>query len=292
MRKLISPLLLLLLGAIPCTATDTSTQDLHSLWKATGPAGGVVYLLGSVHALPQNAYPLAPAIENAFKESTTLAFEVDFDAMENSGPALFAAGSLLPGQSLYNSISEQTSGDFRAYLGSAGLSPEIFDSMRPWMAALSLTALELVKIGYSPDAGIDITLARRASKSGKKIIGLETAEDQISLFSNLSEEESEAFLRYTIKDLRTLTEDLDKITEAWQHGDVKMLRKLLGEAFRGEPEISQRFVSDRNQKWMPKILKLFGKGHRSMAVVGALHLVGKNGVLELLSRAGFEIEQL
>ena len=264
----------------------------HCLWKAVSPDGGTVYLLGSVHILPPDTYPLAPIIESAFRESTTMVFEVDFNTMQHSGPAVFAAGALPEGKKLDKMLSEDTQKILKTYLDSAGLSPSMVESMRPWMAALSLTALQLVKLGYSPDNGVDITLARRASKAHKKIIGLESAKEQIELFSGLDERQSEAFLRYTIRDLEGLEKDLGEIIDAWKNGNTAALRQLLGEAFSKEPVVFRRFVTDRNERWMPQILELFEKRRVSMVVVGALHLVGEDGLLEKLRKADIHVEQL
>lgn len=286
------PFVFLLLSLLPISAPAVGKDEHHCLWKAVSPEGGVVYLLGSVHVLPKSAYPLAAPIESAFKESATIAFEVDFEAMKTSGPAIFQAGSLPAGTKLEQVLAPDTRKVLETYLQEEGLSLSSFEMMRPWMAALSLTALELIKMGYSPEAGVDITLAQRASEEGKTIIGLETAEDQVSLFSQLSEEQSEAFLRYTIRDLRTLKKQLDAIITAWKHGDTLKLREILGQAFQDEPEVLRRFVTDRNNKWMPKIISLFGNTKPSMVVVGTLHLVGKEGILEQLRKAGYRIEQL
>ena len=286
-------LILLLLWALaPNSALAVEGDGHHSLWKATGPKGGTVYLLGSVHVLPESASPLPDVITSSFEASSTTVFEVDFDAMNNSAQAIFSAGSLLPGETLEDMLSPDTAKMLKSHLGHAGLNPEMFKPMRPWMAALALTSFELVKHGYSPDAGIDITLARRATEAEKTIIALESAEEQISLFSNLSDSQSEAFLRYTIRDLRTLSTQLDTIIEAWKHGDVQSLRKLLGEAFLKEPEVLRRFVTARNEKWMTAILSLFEKDRVSMVVVGTLHLVGDQGILEKLKKAGIHVEQL
>jgi len=294
MIPILSILIVLPLAGLPRASepVQPATGDLHCLWKATGPEGGVVYLLGSVHVLPEDAYPLPEIINKSFDAASTVVFEVKLPDMEKAGPRLFAKGSLLPGENLYDVISPETKKELMLYLEGAGISPDIFEPMRPWMAALSLTALELVKLGYSSDSGIDVVLGKRAAEAGKEIIGLETVDQQIDLFSNLDERESESFLRYTIRDLKTLTQQLDEVIGAWKTGDVEKLVALLGEAFSTEPEVFKRFVTDRNERWMPQILPLFEEGKTSMVVVGALHLVGKDGVLEKLRSAGYRVEQL
>jgi len=285
-------LVILIFVMVPAISGAVEKDQHHCLWKATSPTGGIVYLLGSIHVLPVNTGPMPDGIESSFRKASTLVFEMDDEAMQSSGPALFAAGALPAGKKLEEVLSSDTALMLKKYLAEKKISISSLNAMRPWMAALNLTTLELLKLGYSPAAGVDISLARRAAAEGKEIIGLETPEEQISLFSGLSEAQSEAFLRSTIRDLRNLQTKLRPIIDSWQNGDTKKLQTLLGDALSEEPDILNRFVLTRNDRWMPTILSLFKKNHTSMVVVGTLHLIGDQGVLEKLRRTGIVVEQL
>ena len=279
-------------AGIAAENTAGAAAEKSFLWRATGTDGATVYLLGSVHALPRSAYPLAPAIEQAYAQSEVVVFEVDLDALESAGSRMMAAGALKPGQKLDEVLSPETRQQLGAYLDEAGLSIGAFSAMRPWMVALSLATLELMKAGYSPSQGLDVHLASRAAQDGKQIRALETADFQISLFTDMNARESESFLCYTLRDLRTIVPQLEEITAAWKHGDVETVSSLLGEAFEDEPELFARLVTERNESWLPTIRKMLDSPEVGLVVVGALHLVGDVGLVDRLREEGYEVEQL
>jgi len=178
------------------------------------------------------------------------------------------------------------------YLEAAGMSFGAFEAKRPLMAALALTSIELVKAGFSSDAGLDSYLARKAREQGKNIGALETAAYQIGLFSGMDDEESRAFLRYTLKDMDTVVAQLEDLTRAWKSGDVATLSDLLTEAFADEPEVFERMVTVRNRAWLPRVEALLEDDNTAMVVVGTLHLVGPGGLIEMLRDRGYRVEQL
>ena len=271
---------------------DAPEQGSHFLWRAVGSAGSEVYLLGSIHALPEDAYPLAGVIDEAFASAQTVFFEVDMEDTSALGGRMMVAGLLPPETCLGDVLDPETRRLFDAYLESTGLSFATFDGMKPWMAALALTSIELMKAGFSAEAGIDFRLARRARDGGKQIEAFETADFQIGLFSEMDEDSSRAFLRYTLKDIGAVVSQLGLLTEAWKTGDVETLSALLIEAFSEEPELFERMVTVRNRAWLPRIERLLNGGDTAMVVVGALHLVGAGGLIEMLRDQGYQVEQL
>ncbi len=262
------------------------------LWRAVGSDGAEVFLLGSIHALPEDAYPLAAEIEKAFALADTVFFEVDMEDTAGLGGRMMAAGALPPDTRLGDVLGSETRRLLDGYLEASGLSFGAFEAMKPWMAALSLTSIELMKAGFSADAGLDLHLAQRARKAGKKIEAFETADYQISLFSGMDEDESRAFLRYALKDMDSVVAQLGDLTQAWKSGDVATLSALLTEAFSDEPELFERLVTVRNLAWLPRIEGLLKGADTAMVVVGALHLVGPGGLIEMLRDQGYLLEQL
>ncbi len=264
----------------------------HFLWRVTGSAGTEVFLLGSIHALPKEAYPLAAEINEAFASARSVFFEVDMEDTSGLGGHMLAAGALPPDQRLGDVLDPETRRHFDAYLEASGMSFTTFEAMKPWMAALALTSIELMKAGFLTDSGLDLHLARRARQQGKTIGAFETAEYQIGLFSAMDEDESRAFLRYALKDLDTLVSQLGALTEAWKTGDVEALSALLTEAFVDEPVLFERMVTVRNRAWLPRVEGLLNGDDTAMVIVGALHLVGPGGLIEMLRDQGYRVEQL
>ncbi len=267
-------------------------QGRHFLWRAMGSNGTEVFLLGSIHALPEDAYPLAAEIDEAFASARRVFFEVDMEDTSALGGRMMAVGALPSEKRLGDVLDSETRRLLDAYLEESGLSFGAFEAMKPWMAALALTSIELMKAGFSAEAGLDLHLAQRAREAGKTIEVFETVDYQIGLFSDMDEDESRAFLRYTLKDMDTVVSQLGSLTEAWKKGDIETLEALLTEAFADEPELFDRLVTVRNLAWLPRVEDLLKGDGTAMVVVGALHLVGPGGLIELLRERGYRVEQL
>ncbi len=295
MRRLTTTAVLLLgFSAIAGARTPAPAepQGRHCLWRAVGPGGTVVFLLGSIHALPDDAPDFDQAVERAFTGAGAVFFEIDMTDESALGARMMAAGALPPDRRLGDVLDPETRTTLDAYLEESGLSFSSFEAMKPWMAALTITSLELMKAGFSAESGIDIRLARRARAEGKRLGAFETADYQIGLFAGMNEEESRAFLRYTLKDLQSVVDRLDELTTAWGNGDLEVLTDLLTEALSEEPELFEKLVTTRNRNWLPQIEKLLEGDEPALVVVGALHLVGPMGLVSMLEERGIDVEQL
>jgi len=269
-----------------------SATGKHTLWKFKGKEN-TVYLLGSVHVLKKENYPLPQPIEAAFTSSKIAAFETDIAALENPDLAmkLLAKGQLPEGETLSKQLSPKLYASFKDYAQKAGVPPEMFDSLTPATAALGLVALELKKLGLDPEIGLDKHFFDKAGTEGKKIVPLETVDFQISLITDFSKAEGELLMKSTLKDIATMEKDLDDMFKAWQTGDADKLNKFLNEAMQESPVIYKRLVTDRSRRWVPKIEELAQGKENAIVIVGAGHLVGPEGVVELLKKKGYKVTQ-
>lgn len=280
----------LLLLACPWTLAD-ELPERSFLWRVESPTA-TVYLLGSIHLMKADAYPLSPAIEDAFDGARVLVFEVDLDRLTSAALKLLAAGSLPDDQRLCDVVSEETWSLVESRLGELGMDVAGVQGMRPWLLAVSITSAELVRAGYDGTAGIDLHFFERARAEGKRTVALESIEFQVGLFDGLSQEEDAAFLQYTLEELDTIIPMVDELMAHWRSGDVTEVEPLLVDSYREFPDLFRRLVSDRNRDWLPQIEKLLAGDEPAMVVVGALHLIGENGLLELLRQRGYSVEQL
>lgn len=260
------------------------------MWKVER-GGATVHLLGSIHALKAEAYPLPASIESAFEGSEVVVFEVDLDEMTGGAFEMLAAGSLEAGQTLEGTLGPDLWAELAEASAGVGLDPAMLQFMKPWMAALSVAALELSAAGYLPAHGLDSHFAGRAEEAGKRREALETVEFQIGLFNSMSPEQSAAFLRYTLADLETLDPVLDELYRHWRAGEVGPIAELMGHEFVGFPELHRALIADRNRRWLPRIEELLAGGQEALVVVGALHLVGDEGLVALLRRRGYTVTQ-
>ena len=281
------------LAALPILAETPSTEgaDKTFIWRVQNEAT-TVYLVGSVHALTEDSYPLPAAMEAAFDDSQKLMFEIDLEEMAAAAFQMLAAGSLQDGRTLEEVVGPETWTACVARIESMGLQPGMFRTMKPWMAAVTLTAFEMSNAGYLSSAGLDTYFTERAKEAGKERLALETVDFQVSLFAELTPEQSLAFLDYTLEDLETVVPELDSIASSWRAGDVPRLETLLLEGFEEFPEIFSKMVTDRNRAWVAPIEELLFGHQNAMVVVGSLHLVGEEGLVNLLRERGYDVSQM
>jgi uncharacterized protein YbaP (TraB family) len=283
---------IVLLALIPAFANAEKAESSGKtfMWRVE-QGDTTVYLLGSVHALKEDAYPLPETIDAAFAEAEVVVFEIDLADMTAAAIKLMSAGSLEQGTTLDQVVGPDSWSKFVARVEAAGYAPAVFKGMKPWMAALTLTAFELTKHGYLSTSGLDSHLSQRADEAGKKKLALETAEFQVSLFADLTPEQSLSFFNYTLVDLDTIIPEMDRIYTYWRNGDVEPVEELLLEGFEEFPDVFKKIVSDRNLAWMSQIEALLGGDPDAMIVVGSMHLVGEAGIVELLRKKGYAVTQ-
>jgi uncharacterized protein len=266
----------------------------HTFWKVEGKTN-VLYLLGSVHVLKPGDYPLPAIMDDAFTNCPVLVFETDMAAMEDPAVQLKILGKaqLPPGETLSQHLSDPVYRAFTNHVTSAGLPPTMFDQFKPALAAITLAVLEIQKLGFSPEYGVDKHYFERArDDKGKQIVPLETVDFQVGLVTDFTKEEGELLLKTTMEEVDNTKKEFRELLKAWQTGDVVTLERLLNEASRQAPVIYKRLLTDRNDRWVPKLEELLRGDKRVMAIVGAGHLVGPDGVVELLKKRGWKITQL
>jgi uncharacterized protein YbaP (TraB family) len=279
---------------LPLNAQERQPADAvkHSLWKVEGPHS-TIYLLGSVHLLKKENYPLAASMEAAFSNAQIAVFELDQDKMHEPGAHLrmMSKARLPTGETLQEHLSPETYAAFAKHARKAGLSPEIFETFKPFMAVTVLEMAELEKLGFEPRYGLDEYFFGRVHKEGKEVLPLETVDFQIDLFTGFLKEESESIVKAELKEIDNVTQGFADIVKAWETGDAEKLEKLLNEAMQESPVMFKRLVTDRNKTWVPKLEELARGATNAIVIVGAGHLVGKDGIVELLKKKGLKVTQ-
>ncbi len=284
-----------LVAAVLAVQTATPAASGRSfLWKASAPDHHAVYLVGSVHLLSKDFYPLRPALETAFSDSDLLVEEVDLgQALGAQGQLeLLTRGLLANGQTLDAVVSPAAFSLVSTRAADIGLPMAAVSRFKPWMVALTLAGLEWQKAGFDPGLGLDKHFYDLAAEGKKPVQGLETAEYQISRFDGMSMAQQEKMLTETLKELDTEQGNVTRLAQAWREGDVPTVEHLVVGDLKDSPEMYQRLLVDRNRNWLPKIEALFTRPGRAFVVVGAAHLVGPDGLLAMLTARGYTIEQL
>jgi uncharacterized protein YbaP (TraB family) len=282
------PLVVLLALVHPALAQPPVTNR-HALWKIQG-TNATVYLMGSVHFLKQENYPLAAPLDAAFDQAKIVAFETDIGAMEDPKlqMKLMAQSALPEGTTLQDQLSPKLYARFANQVRQSGMPIEVLEKLKPGLAAMTLVMVEMKKLGLDETLGVDRHYHRQAKKAGKEIIGLESPDFQVGLLTGFSKAEGEALLDSTLKDIRTLREQLGSMIKSWETGDMKTLAQLLNEGMEEHPALFKRLLVDRNAQWVPKIEALARGDKNALVIVGAGHLAGKDSVIEMLAKNGFK----
>lgn len=295
-RKTSAFLVTILLSVVLCINASVSQskadEGKHSLWKIHSKSN-TVYLLGSVHMLKPEDYPLDKSIENAYERSSQLFFEVDLDSVdkEKLQQLTIAKGTYSGGLTLKDGLSKQTYKSAQKRLVDLGLKIEQFERFKPWILAMTLAMSELQRLGFDQGRGIDKYFSERAKKDGKKVDGLETAEYQLGLFGDMPADTQEAMLLQTMNDLDRMQKQFDAVVRAWKTGDANTLDTFLLKSFKDHPGVYKALITDRNKNWLPKIESLIGRKENVMVVVGVAHLVGSDGIVAALAQKGYQVEQ-
>lgn len=264
------------------------------LWKVKSNSA-TAYILGSIHFLKQADYPLDSRIEDAFKKSDTLVVELDVNAdFQKIQNLMLQHGVYRDNDSLKNHLPGDIYGLLAARLKETGIDPGKLDKFKPWMVSLTLVTLELAKLGYSPQFGIDKYFLDKAGQN-KKILALESPEYQMSLFSNMTEKEQQDFLFATLKEMDLIERELNAMIAAWKSGDAKTMDEIMLKDIAKYPQtahVSEKLVYGRNKTMASKIKKFLSDNGTYFIIIGSGHLTGNRGIIELLSRDGFAVEQM
>jgi len=284
--------LILFLGYSAHTATDHSSPAFWEVRKGKS----VVYLMGSMHFGRDDFYPLPPVIEKAFGASSRLVVEVNLLGLRaDASQIVFKHAGLPPGSSLKDVISAETYNALKERAESNQVPLSAFQRFQPWYVTLMLVEAEIRKTTLQQQLGVDLYFLRRAISLKKPIDELETFDSQLSLFSQFSFEDQERFLRQTLGDLRNSQGYLSSMADAWLSGDVETLNKTLIDPFREQADtklLFERMFTQRNQK-MAAAVETYLKGRdKTFLVVGVGHMVGNEGIVELLRSKGFQVQRV
>lgn len=285
---------LLVLNQSPCASAAASQDQKNFLWKVEAKTGAV-YLLGSLHFLRKEAYPLNKKIEDAFEGSDVLAVEADVNDIQQIDISRFMESALYSDDdSLEKHVSRETYALTKKEFEEVGFPLELAKREKPWFVALTLSSLELIRSGFDPTYGIDMHFLSKA-KGSKRIVELESLDYQIKLLSGFSDAEQEQFLLYTLTDTKAVSEETDELLQAWKTGDVKRLESFLAK-YAGEgggtSTVYEKLIFERNRTMASKIEEFLKTGQTYFVVVGAGHLIGDKGIIELLRRKGYRVQQL
>lgn len=285
--------LILALGLLGGLTAPLIAAAASPIWAIHGPHN-TVYLAGSVHLLKADDAVLPAAFNRAYASSKGLVMELDVGSVSplETTSWMLEHGTLPPGTTLQQRLGEARYRRLTSEAQELGLPTELLEPFQPWVVGMELLELQYQKLGYQGDEGVEQQLDQRAQADGKPVIGLETVAEQLGVLGALSDDDQVHFLDMIVGEMNEVDSDTKEVILAWRNGDAARLGALLSEEYKSFPALYRTLVSDRNRHWMPQLEKLLQSQQDYFVVVGALHLVGDGGLLDLMRRAGYKPEQL
>lgn len=275
-------------------AASAGEQDhAVTLWRVAGEVNSV-YLLGSIHLLREKDHPLPSVIDEAYDDAEVIVMELDMDDMDPvyAQAAFNRAGVMTDGTTLKDLMGDEAYAQADSAATALDIPLDMLDQSEPWLAAITIELMMLYRLGFNPALGVEMIVTQRAIADGKPIEGFETIDEQLSFLDGLPIEAQREMLLQILVEAASLRESIDDLVDAWHHGNTAALEDVLLSSMAEQEDLSDILISNRNLRWAEKITTWLGDDKDYLVVVGALHLVGDEGVPALLDDRGFGIQQL
>jgi len=281
---------------------DAIPNTRSILWRIEKDGSPASFLFGTIHSTDERVHKFSPAMASALEGATTVALEL---AEIASGSATEAMGKVKDiekvmvyqgGNGLIDHLSNTELETLRAALSTVGFPPNLAHLVRPWLAYASL-AVPICELRRAAAglASVDKRIGEDALKRGKRLVGLERTEDQVGALSGMPEAVQVFLLRTSLAlygDQVNLWEMLHQLYLARDLGAAMPFATLLLQRAGFDTSLAARFENDlidaRNIKMRDAALPLLQSGNAFIAV-GALHLPGKTGLVELFRAAGYTV---
>lgn len=284
--------LTVLLTAAALAAGSASADP--AAWRVAGRDGAEVVLLGSMHLLRARDYPLPSTVDRLVDRAETVVMEIDLDDLDPAAQQrTILATALLPqGTSIGDVIDVELYRLLEQAAAKVGVDLELLARFEPWFLAISLLDIGMRKFGFEPERGLEQYVLERASGAGKEITGLETLEFQLGIFDALPNSSQQALLEQTLTELDEAETAMAEMADAWRSGELDALTAELLDDFAEFPGLYTALVTERNERWVGPLEEMLDDGRRHLVVVGALHLVGRDSVIELMAARGHAVERI
>lgn len=264
-----------------------------SVWKVQKDQF-VIYLGATVHFLREKDYPLPPEFDQAYKLSEIVVFETDIGKLQEPSvrQKLLAQVMYADGSTVDRHLSPRAYELLSAYCESNSIPLQPFKQFKPSMLMITLTLLESRKL-CATQQGVDLFFYKLANRDKKKIQGLETVEEQINFISTMADGHEDDFVIHSINDLKTIKQKFEVLINAWRTGDSEKLNELMVTELKTQQrDLYRKLNTDRNNNWLPLIEAYLKTPQTEFILVGALHLLGPDGIIEALRNKGYTVDKL
>lgn len=286
MRKILISVFLVL---IFCTYSQAESL----VWKVQ-KGDSVMYVGGTIHILRQSDFPLPEEFNKAYSLSDMLVLEADIGKMNDPSvqQKLLSKAMYTDGSTIEQHLATETYKLLNDYCTSNGIPLEQLKMFKPQLVVVMMEVMELAKFGVVQE-GVDMVFYKSATNDKKVIEGFETIDEQIELILGMGKGNEGELIAHTISELKSTKENFEVMADAWKKGDDKKLYEFLVDKIKSKsPEIYKTLLVDRNNNWLPVIEKYFENQKTEFILVGAAHVVGPDGIIEMLIKKGCKVGKL
>jgi uncharacterized protein YbaP (TraB family) len=263
------------------------------LWEIQGTSNRI-HLLGSIHFLRPQDFPLPEAITRALTDADVVIMELDLTALNPMTVQTVMLNKAIDpnGRGLDDFLDSRSYRRAQSLAKAVDIDLSTMQQYEPWYAALQITQMRLLQLGFDGSFGVETQILIQAIQHGKALGGLETLEAQLDSMDSLPMDAQQEFLMVTLEEAAAAEEMLDEIVDAWKSGDTAELEANLLADLDTNPQLYDQLIVQRNKNWTKSIISFTGDSRNYLIVVGALHLVGDDSVLKMLDDAGFSTRQV
>lgn len=256
-----------------------------------------IYVMGSIHFMPEDTFPLSESVEEAFADSEKLIVQSNLLEVEEEELNNYyrKEGFYEDGQTLSDSLSENVFSQLKEELSDLNIPLSGVDQFQPWHMAQTLETQKISELDYSLDLSVELYFLEKAQEEGKEIIELESYLEQLDFVSNFSPELQEKYLQSILLEFEEDGDRLYKILDAWEKGEREKMEETLFGVRNKKQDLENfyhKYYDERNKKMAEEIEDIMDEGEQTFVVLGAEHLVGKDNVLEIFRDKEHEIKQI
>lgn len=272
------------------------------LWKVSGNGlGRPSYIMGTYHFAPASMMDKIPGMEQALEGCDVVVGEIDKESLTDQGAQMAMAQAMMAPQDstldkLFSpedyAIVEKV---FDKYFGTMGVKLSQMNMLKPSAISVQMQAMQAVKYfpNFNENELIDMAVQTRANEMGRPSIGLETIEEQTDLlFNSPLTEQAKDLVEACKKDDYFMVQS-SALVEAYMAQDLSRIESIMTDPEIGgdDPEAMDKLIYDRNRSWAEKLVKMMPE-RAALVCVGAGHLPGDQGLLQLLRNAGYTVEPI
>jgi uncharacterized protein YbaP (TraB family) len=265
-----------------------------AVWHVAGPQGAELWLLGSIHVLRKEDYPLPDNVDRLFERADAIVMELDLDDADiaEQRRTLLSTAVLPRGTVLRDVLPPGTYATAERRTRALGIDLMLLENFEPWFVAITLLDQSLQAHGYRSQLGVEQYLVGKARAAGKPIVGLESPAEQLAIFDQLPPATQSDLLEQSLNEIAVAGERIGHVTAAWRDGDLDELGAELLAEFDQVPGLYEDVVAERNGNWIAPLEALLAGEHKVLVVVGALHLAGDDSVVAKLRQRGHDVRRI